>query len=74
MTEAPGIGRRCEIKASCFQEAFKAIFETLGSKISHETCIARLLAASQPKPNPYNYNLVWYISIPLAMATFNDSA
>ena len=37
MTEAPGIGRRCEIKASCFQEAFKAIFETLGSKISHET-------------------------------------
>ena len=37
MTEAHGIGRRCEIKASCFQEAFKAIFETSGSKISHET-------------------------------------
>ena len=53
MTEAPGIGRRCEIKASCFQEAFKAIFETQGSKISHETCNARLLAASQHQPNPY---------------------
>ena len=37
MNDTHGISRRCEIKASCQQEAFKATFETLGSNVSHET-------------------------------------
>ena len=37
MNDTHGISRRCEIKASCGQEAFKATFETLGSNVSHET-------------------------------------
>ena len=50
MTETHGIGRRCKIKASCFQEAFKAIFETKAQKLAMRLR-RRLLAASQHQPH-----------------------
>lgn len=69
MNDTHGISRRCEIKASCGQEAFKATFETLGSNVSHETRFARLLAASHPKGNPYTNT---YTDSLIRFATFSE--
>ena len=50
MTKTHGIGRRCENESTLGVRVLSwAIFETLGSKISHETRVVRLLAAPQPK-------------------------
>ena len=69
MNGTHGISRRCEIKASRGQEAFKATFETLGSNVSHETRFARLLAGiTPPVKSLYNY----FTDSLIRFATFSE--
>ena len=56
MTETHGIGRRCEIKASCFQEAFKAIFETKAQKLAMRLALQGCWRPHNPSSIPIKLN------------------
>ena len=75
MTETHGIGRRCENESTLGVRVLSwAIFETKAQKLAMRLAQRGCWRPHNPSPIPINYILVWYISIPVAIATFNDSA